>query len=68
MRALLGDVSFLYVVRTLPLEVGRTYEFHRYYDIGLNPLVVRVLRRETMERPDKSKALRKMALAPAEAP
>jgi hypothetical protein len=52
----LDDVSFLYVVRTLPLEVGRTYEFHRYYDIGKNPLVVRVLRRETMELPDGSKA------------
>jgi hypothetical protein len=51
----LDDVSFLYLVRTLPLDVGHTYEFPRYYDIRKNPLVVRVLRRETMELPDKSR-------------
>jgi hypothetical protein len=52
----LDDVSFLYVVRTLPLELGQTYEYHRYYDIRKNPLVVRVLRRETLELPDGTKA------------
>lgn len=51
----LDDVSFLYVVRTMPLEVGETYEFPRYYDLRKNPLVVRVLKRETMQLPDKTK-------------
>jgi hypothetical protein len=42
----LDDVSFLYWVRTLPLEVGRTYEFNRYYKESGNPVKVQVLRRE----------------------
>ena len=52
----LDDVSFLYFVRTLPLELGKTYEYYRYYDVRKNPLVVRVLRRETLELPDGTKA------------
>lgn len=52
----LDDVSFLYVVRTLPLEVGATYEYPRYYDMKKNPLVVKVLKRERMELPDGTKA------------
>jgi len=47
----LDDVSFLYWVRTLPLEVGRTYTFNRYYKDDGNPVRVRVLRRETIEVP-----------------
>lgn len=42
----LDDVAFLYWVRTLPLEVGRTYEFNRYYKESGNPVQVTVLRRE----------------------
>jgi len=60
---MLDDVSFLYVVRTVPLEVGQTYEFPRYYDPRKNPLVVKVLKRERMELPDKSK-VRCLVLAP----
>jgi hypothetical protein len=33
----LDDVSFLYWSRTLPLEVGRTYEFRRYFKEEGNP-------------------------------
>lgn len=47
----LDDVSFLYYVRTLPLEVGKTYTFNRYYKDDGNPVVVKVLRRELIETP-----------------
>ncbi|MBR9991065.1 MAG: DUF3108 domain-containing protein [Gemmatimonadetes bacterium] len=47
----LDDVSFLYWVRTLPLEVGQTYEFTRYFKESGNPVVIRVLRRETVKVP-----------------
>jgi hypothetical protein len=47
----LDDVSFLYWSRTLPLEVGRTYEFRRYYKDEGNPVVIRVLRRQTITVP-----------------
>jgi hypothetical protein len=47
----LDDVSFLYWSRTLPLEVGRTYEFRRYFKDEGNPVIIRVLRRETVTVP-----------------
>jgi hypothetical protein len=47
----LDDVSFLYWARTLPLELGRTYEFRRYYKDEGNPVIIRVLRRETVKVP-----------------
>jgi Protein of unknown function (DUF3108) len=47
----LDDGSFLYFIRTIPLEVGRTYEFHRYFRPDRNPVVVRVLARETVRVP-----------------
>jgi hypothetical protein len=45
-HAPLDDASFLYFLRSLPLEVGRTYEFDRYFQPEGNPIVIRVLRRE----------------------
>lgn len=42
----LDEISILYLVRTLPLEVGRTYTFHNYFQPEGNPVVVEVLRRE----------------------
>ncbi|MFV1987441.1 MAG: DUF3108 domain-containing protein [Gemmatimonadota bacterium] len=42
----LDEISFLYLVRTLPLEVGRTYTFENYFQASGNPVVVEVLRRE----------------------
>lgn len=45
----LDDVSFLYFVRTLPLEVGETYVFNRYFKADGNPVTLRVLRRDTIK-------------------
>lgn len=47
----LDDVSFLYFVRSLPLEVGETYTFDRYFQEHGNPVVLHVLRRETIRVP-----------------
>lgn len=47
----LDDGSFLYFVRTIPLVTGRTYTFHRYFRPDRNPVVIRVLRRETITVP-----------------
>lgn len=47
----LDDGSFLYFIRTIPLEVGKTYEFHRYFRPDRNPVVVRVVGRETVRVP-----------------
>ncbi len=47
----LDDVSFLYFVRTLPLEVGETYTFDRYYKEDGNPVTLQVLRKETITVP-----------------
>lgn len=44
----LDDVSFIYFVRSLPLEVGQTYAFHRYFKEDGNPVTVKVLRKETV--------------------
>jgi hypothetical protein len=47
----LDDASFLYFVRTLPLEVGKTYTFQRYFKAQGNPVTIRVLRKETVRVP-----------------
>ncbi|MEX2180896.1 MAG: DUF3108 domain-containing protein, partial [Gemmatimonadaceae bacterium] len=47
----LDDGSFLFFVRTLPLEVGETYSFDRYFKPDRNPVVIRVLRRERIRVP-----------------
>jgi hypothetical protein len=47
----LDDGAFLYFVRTLPLEVGQTYTFDRYFRPDRNPVVVKVLARETIRVP-----------------
>jgi hypothetical protein len=47
----LDDGSFLYFVRTLPLKVGDTYTFDRYFNPKSNPVVIRVLRRERISVP-----------------
>lgn len=47
----LDDVSFLYFARTLPLEVGETYTFNRYYKEDSNPVILKVLRREEVSVP-----------------
>jgi hypothetical protein len=47
----LDDVSFLYFARTLPLRVGETYTIPRYFKEDGNPVVLQVLRRETVTVP-----------------
>jgi hypothetical protein len=47
----LDDVSFLYYARTLPLRVGDVYTIERYFNPAGNPVVLRVLRRETITVP-----------------
>lgn len=47
----LDDASFLYFIRTMPLEVGRTYEFNRYFRPDRNPVKVHVVRRERIVVP-----------------
>ena len=47
----LDEVSFLYYVRTLDLEPGRTYTLNRYYKDSGNPVTLKVLRREIMRGP-----------------
>jgi hypothetical protein len=45
----LDDVSFIYHVRMLPLEVGQEYTEPRYYKADGNPVTVRVLRKERVK-------------------
>jgi hypothetical protein len=47
----LDDGSFLYFIRTIPLEVGRTYDFTRYFRPDRNPVRIRVLRKERIRVP-----------------
>jgi hypothetical protein len=47
----LDDGSFLYFVRTIPLEVGKEYSFSRYFKPAANPVVIKVLRRDTIDVP-----------------
>ncbi|MEO8448165.1 MAG: DUF3108 domain-containing protein [Gemmatimonadota bacterium] len=51
----LDDAAFIYFVRSTPLEVGKTYQFDKYFRQAKNPLIIRVLKREEMELPDGSK-------------
>lgn len=47
----LDDISFVYFVRSLPLEVGKEYTFHRYFKEDGNPVILRVLRKDRVEVP-----------------
>ena len=42
----LDDASFLFWIRTVPLEVGKRYEYHRYFRPDRNPVIIEVLGRE----------------------
>src|SRR5439155_211759 len=42
----LDDASFLYWIRTLPLEVGKRYEYARYFRPDRNPVILEVVKRE----------------------
>jgi hypothetical protein len=47
----LDDTAFFYFVRTLDLEPGDSLEFHNYFRPDRNPVIVRVLARDTIEVP-----------------
>lgn len=47
----LDDLSFVYFVRSLNLEVGKEYRFDRYFQESGNPVIVRVLRRDEFTVP-----------------
>ncbi len=47
----LDDASFFFFVRTLPLVVGKVDTFYRYFDPKANPVIVRVLRKDTITVP-----------------
>jgi len=42
----LDDAAFLYWIRTVPLEIGKRYEYRRYFRPERNPVIVEVLGRE----------------------
>jgi hypothetical protein len=47
----LDDGSFLYFLRTVPLELGASYEFDRYFMPDRNPVRLDVLKRDTIDVP-----------------
>lgn len=47
----LDDGAFLYFLRTIPLEVGQTYTFDRYFKPDRNPVRITVARRERIRVP-----------------
>ena len=47
----LDDASFIYFVRSIPLNVGETYSFERYFIPDRNPVTIKVLRRERIRVP-----------------
>jgi hypothetical protein len=47
----LDECSFIYYLRSLPLDVGKTYIVDRYYHADRNPIVVTVLRKEHISVP-----------------
>ena len=47
----LDEASFLFFLRSIPLEVGQTYEFARYFRPEKNPVRVVVVRKESVKVP-----------------
>jgi hypothetical protein len=45
----LDELSFLYYLRTLPLDAGTALTLARHFDVSRNPTIVTVLRREEIE-------------------
>ena len=50
-EAALDEISFLYLVRTLPLEPGRSWTFERFFEEDGNPVRLEVVRREEIRVP-----------------
>ena len=51
-REPLDDVAFFYWIRTVPLELGRTYQYNNYFRAETNPVIIKVEKRERKEMPD----------------
>jgi hypothetical protein len=47
----LDEGSFIFFLRTIPMEIGKTYEFDRYFRPDRNPVRVTVVRRERVKVP-----------------
>jgi hypothetical protein len=47
----LDEGSFIYFMRSVPLQVGKTYSFDRYYHPDRNPVVIYVDRKEHIKVP-----------------
>ena len=45
----LDDLSFVHFARTLPLEVGESYTYNRYFKEAGNPVIIEVLRKDQVE-------------------
>jgi hypothetical protein len=50
-RDAMDELAILYYLRTIPLEVGKSYTISRYFKTGYNPIVVRVTGRQSLELP-----------------
>jgi hypothetical protein len=48
----LDELAFLYFLRTIPLEVGRSYAWSRYFHTAYNPIRAQVLGRESLSLPN----------------
>jgi hypothetical protein len=44
----LDELSFMYFIRTLPLELDSTYRFDRHFDAARSPTTVKAIRREVV--------------------
>jgi hypothetical protein len=47
----LDEGSFIYFIRTVRVPVGQTREFNQYFKPDRNPVIIRALRRDTVEVP-----------------
>lgn len=47
----LDELSFMYFIRTLPLNPGAVHRFDRHFDLSRNPITVRMIRREMIPTP-----------------
>ncbi len=45
----LDDLSFVFFARTLPLEVGASYTYNRYFKDDGNPVILEVLRKDRVQ-------------------
>jgi len=47
----LDEGSFVYFIRTVRVPVGQTRAFHQYFKPDRNPVIIRAIRRDTVEVP-----------------